>query len=129
MSPTTNQTFLFISGGLNDSSPWNPLRQVLAKHNYPTAVVELPSITPSQPLEDFTPDVLAIRTAVQALIEEGKDVIVVMHSYSGFPGSEALLGQSKKEREERGNERGVVRLVYIMAFMLPEGMELVPRGS
>jgi len=77
-STTTKPTFILISGGLNDSTPWNPLIAALNTHGYETITVALPSIAPSEPLEDFGPDVEAIRNQVQSTIEEGKDVVVVM---------------------------------------------------
>lgn len=51
-----------------------------------------------------------------------------MHSYGGAPGSEAVAGLSKKERQARGKKGGVVRLVYLAAMALEEGFELL-RGE
>lgn len=130
MASTTKPTLIFVSGGLNDSSPWKPLRTALhaAPYSYKTAVAELPSIAPSSPLENFQPDVDAIRKLVTKHVEN-EDVVVVLHSYSGFPGSEALKGLGKEEREKEGKQGGVIRLVYIMSFMVDAGSELVPKGK
>jgi hypothetical protein len=129
MATSTKPTFFFISGMMGDSTLWNSLRSALKEYDYPSAVVELPSNSPPEPLTGFEPDVEAIRKGVTTLVEECKNVIVVMHSYGGFPGSEALKELSKKERKEQGKEGGVMRLVYIMAFLLPEGQSLLPKGS
>ena len=57
------------------------------------------------------------------------DVIVVMHSYSGIPGGQALDGLDKKTTTEQGLKGGVVRLVYIMSFIVPEGFQHSPKGT
>jgi pimeloyl-ACP methyl ester carboxylesterase len=82
---STKPTFIFISGGLNNSSPWTPLRTALhaVPRSYNTSVVELPSIAPSAPLDDFQPDVDAIRQKVLEHVENDEDAVVVMHSYGG----------------------------------------------
>ena len=63
------------------------------------------------------------------LVAKEQDVIVVMHSYSGIPGSQALEGLDKKSCEAKGLKGGVVRLVYIMSFIVPEGFQHSPRGT
>ena len=79
-------------------------------------------------MTDFTEDVKTIRSAVEELVQE-KDVIVVMHSYSGIPGGQALEGLDKQSCEEKGMKGGVVRLVYMMAFIVPEGFQHSPKGT
>lgn len=53
-----------------------------------------------------------------------------MHSYGGVVGTEAThesLG--KKFRQSKGLSGGVVRLVYVCAFMLPLGEPMAPFGG
>lgn len=67
-------------------------------------------------------DVSAVRTAVSALVENQElDVVVILHSYGGTPGTEALKGLAKKERVAKGEKGGVVALVYMAAFVIEEG--------
>lgn len=58
------------------------------------------------------------------LLEVGKDIVLVMHSYGGPPGSVAARGQSKTERKSRGLKGGVIGLVFIAALLAPEGASL-----
>ncbi|KAF2636920.1 hypothetical protein P280DRAFT_472787 [Massarina eburnea CBS 473.64] len=53
------------------------------------------------------------------LADEGKDVILVAHSYGGVPTSQSIKGVSKAEREKVGKKGGVVRVAY-MAALVPE---------
>lgn len=114
-------TILCIPGAWHTPEIYSETLRILQQHGYPTIGLPLPSVGAS-PLASFNDDVTAIRTCLTELIEkEGKDVILVTHSYTGMPGSEAPIGLGKKEREKNGLQGGVIRLVYIMAFAMPEG--------
>lgn len=79
--------------------------------------VSLPSVGANPPTGDFSEDVAAIRNIVTQLVEQERDVVVVMHSCSGLPGGEALKGLGKKER--LGLKDKVCRLIFIMAWIVP----------
>jgi pimeloyl-ACP methyl ester carboxylesterase len=79
---------------------------------------------------DFLGDVQIIRDCLTKLVcEEEKEVILVSHSYTGMPAAEAPVGLGKKEREEKGLKGGVTRLVFIMAFAMPEGFQPTAGGA
>ncbi|KAL5398016.1 hypothetical protein PMIN02_001834 [Paraphaeosphaeria minitans] len=61
--------------------------------------------------------------------DEGRDVVVVMHAHAGLAGSAGLSGLEKRSASERGWKGGVVRLVYVCAFMFGEGWTQVPPGT
>ena len=50
----------------------------------------------------------------------GKEVVLVMHSYSGGPGAMAASGLSIAERHAAGQTGGIIRLVFIAAFLAGE---------
>ncbi|KAL8659961.1 MAG: hypothetical protein Q9202_006866 [Teloschistes flavicans] len=62
-----------------------------------------------------------IRTVVLSLAEKDREVIMLLHSYGGAPGSEAVKGLSKKERESNGLPGGVTHIIYMCGFMLQIG--------
>lgn len=66
---------------------------------------------PPAKLED---DALYIREVIQAYLSKGKDVILIMNSYAGFPGTEAI-----KDLPNRSNLAGgaVVGLIYLSAYL------------
>ncbi|KAE8379017.1 Alpha/beta hydrolase fold-1 [Aspergillus bertholletiae] len=73
----------------------------------PTANGECP---PTTSIED---DVTLIRATAQSLLQEGKEVYAVMHSYGGMVGTDALAGL------------GIQRLIYLAAFVPFRGKSLV----
>lgn len=57
------------------------------------------------------------------LIDSGKDVVAVLHSYGGFPGSSAIQGLGKKDRQ--GKPGGILGIIYISAFIPQPGVSLL----
>lgn len=66
-------------------------------------------------------DTVAIRAVISGHANNGKDVVVVMHSYAGFPGTEATKDLGKTEHHKQGKEGGFVGLVYVAAWTPPVG--------
>ncbi|RMZ79010.1 hypothetical protein DV737_g3647, partial [Chaetothyriales sp. CBS 132003] len=63
-------------------------------------------------------DAAAIASKITSLADdEGKDVVLVMSSYGGFPGTEAAYGLSKATRAKNGLKGGIIALVYLAAFL------------
>lgn len=116
---------MFIHGSWHSPKHFEPIRAILEANGYPTECPRLPTYgpKPAPPIVSFEDDVKAVQKLLTELIDEqGKDVIVVPHSYGGFVGTEAVLAAwSKKAREARGLPGGVVHLFYICAFILPIG--------
>ena len=66
-------------------------------------------------------DAAFIAQEIEKLADEGKDVILIGHSYGGVPLSESTKGLGKEEREKEGKKGGVVRLGYLTALVPPVG--------
>lgn len=99
----------------------------LHETGYPTLSLNLPSIDSQEPKKiEAATDVVFIREKMLLpLLEDGKDVVLVMHSYGGLPGGAAAKGLSKSERESQGLAGGVIGLVFLAAFLAREGDSLV----
>ncbi|KAI5859405.1 alpha/beta-hydrolase [Durotheca rogersii] len=67
-------------------------------------------------------DAAFIAKEVEALADEGKDVILLAHSYGGVPITQSAKGLSKQERQKEGKKGGIVRLLYMTALVVPEGV-------
>ena len=60
------------------------------------------------------------------LIEgQGKDIVLYLHSYAGFPGTSAIAGFSKAERLAKGLQGGIIGLIYQSAFVPKPGNTLL----
>lgn len=130
MAALAHPTIVIIPGAFHIPSHFSSLRAQLEKAGYATASIQLPSVDPSTPAAAAvgTPsnDALFIREKLllPLIEEEGKDVVLLMFSYGGFPGNGSAVGLSKKERERDEKKGGVVGLVLVSAFVAKEGQNI-----
>ncbi len=64
-------------------------------------------------------DYIAIE--VEKLADDGKDVVLIGHSYSGIPVSQCSKGLSKEERRQQGKPGGLVNLAFLSCPVPPLG--------
>ena len=117
-------TIVLVPGAWFSPTTYDEFLQFLREAGYPTRYASYPSLDPSEPLiADANLDTRAVYSDVlRPLVEqEGKDVVVVMHSYGGVPGSAASTGLSKTKRTQENQKGGVIGLIHISGFVLPEG--------
>lgn len=126
----TKPTFVLVPGAWHKPVIYSRVMDTLTAHGYPTVGQPLPSAGAMPPNTSFDEDVNAIRGALTKLVDrEEKEVILVVHSYSGIPGAEAPKGLGRKERQQKGLKGGVVRLVFIMAYAMAEGFQPTASGA
>jgi pimeloyl-ACP methyl ester carboxylesterase len=119
-------TTLFIHGAWHNPNHFKPVVRLFESAGYPAICPCLPTFGASPPNMKMYEDAKCIRDELEKLVkQEGKEVVVVMHSYGGLVGTEAVhesLG--KRVREADGLAGGVIGMVYMCAFLLPEGHSL-----
>lgn len=118
---------IFVPGAWHGPESFEPTATALQKLGYTVHGVSLPSVGANPYLQSFAPDVEAVKNTVNKVISSGKDAVILYHSYGGVVGSEALADYVK-ELEAGTKKEGwgkVRRLVYIAAFVLPEGGSLM----
>jgi hypothetical protein len=123
-------TIVCVPGAWHTPEIYSKTLGILDEHGYPTIGLPLASVGASPPHRSFDKDVKDIRDCLTKLVvEEEKEVVLVTHSYTGMPGAEAPVGLGKKEREAANKNGGVIRLVFIMAFAMPEGFQPTAGGA
>ena len=124
---TPKPTFVIVPGAWHPPSCYDTIVSHLRAAGYPTLVASLPSLNAREPATaTCTADAESVRRQVLPLIEnEGKDVLLVSHSYGGIPAGGAALGLSKSTRTKDGHRGGIIGMVYISSFVVPEGLSLL----
>ncbi|KAI1086143.1 alpha/beta-hydrolase [Rostrohypoxylon terebratum] len=120
--------FVLLHGAWHSPQCWSSLISELEKAEYRAVAPALPSTGSTPPTPDWAGDIEIIRKTVTDLIQE-HDVVVVAHSFSGMTAGTALEGLGKETAASRGLKGGVVRLIYITAFLVPEGFQHSPHGT
>ena len=124
-------TILLVQGSFQIPQVYSKLVQGLEAQGYPTIHPQLPTCSdtdsPHFPQLSLVDDALAIRIELIRQVEyQGKNVVVVMHSYGGLVGSEAATEElSYAKRHAQGLPGGVIHLFLYSAFLINEGQSVL----
>ncbi|KAH7134991.1 hypothetical protein B0J11DRAFT_517282 [Dendryphion nanum] len=120
-------TVVFFAGACADPSCFDLLAAIFHRAGYPTVYHTALSLNPSDPASTTTLQDAenARRTTILPLLENGKELIVVVHSYGGVVGGQAAAGLSKASRLADGEKGGIVGLLYIVGNIVLEGETLL----
>ena len=124
---TIRPTIILVHGGWQGPSTFSLLVRRLEKAGYSVFAPALPSTATKPALPSFDEDVKIVHNAIQSVVDTGKEVIVVMHSYGAVVGCEALRGIKVKDLIEplQTNDDleagGVTKLVFLCGMVLPVG--------
>ncbi|KAK4497638.1 hypothetical protein PRZ48_010291 [Zasmidium cellare] len=80
---------------------------------------------PSPPPNPFEADVELLHETVRNELLEGRDVLLVCHSYGGIPGCEALADLPEKPLSKDGRLGRVLGIVFVSSFVAEAGQSLV----
>ncbi|GME47542.1 hypothetical protein GTA08_BOTSDO11688 [Neofusicoccum parvum] len=126
MAADSKPTVLLVPGAWQPSDAFDPLRRLLTQKGYESVAVDHPSVGGEPADQTLDTDVASLRkTLAQLVDEQGKDVVVLLHSYGGVVGSCASEGFGAKQRAKEGKKGGILEIVYLSAFALPKGKSLV----
>ncbi|KAH9828055.1 alpha/beta hydrolase [Teratosphaeria destructans] len=110
---------VLVHGAYHQSWHWHLLKSKLEEAGHRVSTPALPSagngVSPAIGLKE---DKEAIKLAVEKAAETAESILPVFHSYAGVPGSEAAAELSQPARDK------IVRLVYVMAFVIDQGTSL-----
>jgi pimeloyl-ACP methyl ester carboxylesterase len=115
-------TLILVAGGCHTTEYLEPLKRGLLAASYPDVrLVAAVSMT-LPPHVDTSKDVNAVRAVFEkAIINEGKEIVVVAHSYGGMMSSDAAEGLLRQDRAAAGEPGGITRMVFLTAFALCPG--------
>ncbi|KAF2826215.1 catalytic protein [Ophiobolus disseminans] len=130
-TPPALPTILLIQGSFQTPLVYSALTTLLRSRGYTVHHPSLPSCTdpsaPDFPSKTIDSDTAVVRSLLERLVnDEDLTVVVVMHSYGGLVGSNAVSRElSYGKRGEEGKKGGVVHLFYFAAFILEEGKSVL----
>lgn len=117
-------TLVLVPGACLTTPVFDLFLPLLEKAGYPTATLQVASADPPDPqAANATADAAALRNQLLPLLDAGKELVLVLHSYAGVPGGGAVAGLSKTVRAQQRKRGGVVGMVWMAAIVLPEGRE------
>lgn len=117
-------TIVFAPGAWHTADCFDIVREALHARDWTTEAVEYPSVGAEPPTKGLADDANAVRSSVERLADEGKKVVLVVHSYGGLVGANAVEGLGYKQRLREGKTGGVILFVYLPAFVTPLGKSI-----
>ncbi|KAL3478498.1 alpha/beta-hydrolase [Aspergillus californicus] len=125
-------TILLIPGAWHRGSTFEPVAALLRTQGYPAETLTL--LSAGGPTSTTVADDAAYiqKRYLDDLISQGKEVVVVMHSYAGIPGTDSVKGRTRRDIAAQGRKGGVVALVYMAALLISAGQSVastLPDGA
>ncbi|KAL5591138.1 hypothetical protein FOBRF1_014695 [Fusarium oxysporum] len=109
-------TVVGVPGAWHIAESFDAVKKTFKARNYDFVSQNAPGLVDRD--SSVTKDAESLRTnLLEPLVKAGKDVILMMHSYGGIYGSQAVQGLSKREREQSGQMGGIVTLIYVAALV------------
>jgi pimeloyl-ACP methyl ester carboxylesterase len=125
-SPASRPTIVWVSGSFSPASFYADVADGVRAKGYDFVVDTLPSSARAPPEKPATlsEDAIHFRNIVEDLCDQGKDVVLAMHSYGGVVGSECSQGLSKAERTALGKLGGIAHLIFVTCIVPDVGASL-----
>ncbi|KAH7022209.1 Alpha/beta hydrolase fold-1 [Ilyonectria destructans] len=117
-------TILLAPGAWHTADCFDLVRDALHARGWPTEAVNYPSVGAEPPNKGLAEDAAALRTAAERLVDAGKHIVLVVHSYGGLVGANAVQGLGYQQRLKQGLTGGIIMFVYLAAFVTPLGKSI-----
>ncbi|CAD6581883.1 MAG: hypothetical protein ASARMPREDX12_000692 [Alectoria sarmentosa] len=122
MSSKVKPAIVLVHGAWHVPEHYSDFVQQLQQAGFEVFCPRLPTCDESKRLTaDMFADAQVVRNQVVSLVGQSREIIMLLHSYGGAVGTEAVKGLSSSERATKGLHGGVVRLIYMCGFMLQVG--------
>lgn len=127
MSSSTLPTLVLVPGAFGTPAGYNKLLPYFKQAGLATIPGPYPSCDPLDPASaTASKDIESLRQSVLLpLIEQGKDVIILAHSYGGVVAGGAAKSLDKSTRKSQGYAGGVVGLIYVAGNITLENESLL----
>ncbi|KAM5354112.1 hypothetical protein ACJ41O_000762 [Fusarium nematophilum] len=116
---TEKPLFLVVTGAWHPPACYEALKTELASLGYDCAIPQMPSMGHDAEGVTWEADKAKILETAAPYFEEGREVVLVAHSYGGIPATAATDGQGVQERAKRGLKGGFRSIVFVAAFAIP----------
>ncbi|RYP66882.1 hypothetical protein DL771_007539 [Monosporascus sp. 5C6A] len=123
---SSKPTLVLIHGAWHVPSSYYKLTSSLKHAGYEVHVPRLPSMNEARPPNtNLSTDTDLVHSYVESLVDAGRTVVAIMHSYGGQVGTNGLCGLGLASRSEKGLPGGVSKLIYMCAFAMLAGGSMV----
>ncbi|KAF7325355.1 AB hydrolase-1 domain-containing protein [Mycena venus] len=87
--------------------------------------IELETVGRREKAPSMYDDAAVLSSLATKLADEGKDIVLVAHSYGGVVACEGAKGLAQSVREKESKQGGIVRIVFVSAVVPGEGQGML----
>lgn len=118
---------VLVHGGWQRPNIFAKLQAELEGQGYEVLCPALTTMseTKENPKATHLDDVTHIHELLKPRFDQGREAVIVGHSYGGVPSVVSCEGQTVEERAAQGKPGGILAIVFLAAIVLPNrGMDL-----
>lgn len=110
--------FVFAPGAWHPANSFDNVTSILTEQGYECRSIAFPSVTRATEIKDalLTEDITTIRSVIEPLVDAGRNVVLIMHSWAGVPCCSGLQELTRAERQGKSLDGGVGYLFFINSF-------------
>lgn len=113
--------FVFVPGAWHAADTFDVVRDLMQKRGLATEAISTPSVGAFPPDKGLHADIEHTRAVLKEMVEAGRQIVLVNHSYGGMVGAGAVEGLGYSQRCKVGLPGGVIMVVWMAAFVTPKG--------
>ncbi|KAI0529884.1 hypothetical protein GGR58DRAFT_518892 [Xylaria digitata] len=117
-------TVFFSPGAFHSSSAFDGVRNILSDRGFTTEASELISAGTTDPSIGMLSDAKHLRSRLTKLVDEGREIVFVAHSYSGVVVANTVEGLSIEQRASEGKQGGIVMILHLAALVIHAGQSM-----
>ncbi|KAI1752766.1 Alpha/beta hydrolase fold-1 [Xylaria castorea] len=119
--PASQPVIVLIHGAWHLPDVCNKVKPRLEAAGYEVYAPRLPTVVGPEPVNySWRVDVAVVHDLVIPLFNEGRQAVIVGHSYGGIVATASVEGQSIADRQSRGLQGGFSAVFYICAFPIAQ---------
>lgn len=122
-SESANAVLVIVPGSFSEPHFYYDVKDALQKQGIEVTIVKTPSVgrRDPQPPATLSDDAAAIQDVTKKLADQGKNVVLIAHSYGGMPATQSLQDTAKLD----GMNGGVIKIVYLSALVVDIGVSCI----
>jgi pimeloyl-ACP methyl ester carboxylesterase len=124
---TSSPVVVLIPGSFSVAAMYYPILDKLQASGVESYVTTLPSASrnPPESPASLADDIDAISNTVRTIVDQGKEVVLLAHSYGGMVASGLPLELSQTHRRKNAQDGGVISIIFLAAIVLPVGRSVI----
>ncbi|OKL60043.1 hypothetical protein UA08_04975 [Talaromyces atroroseus] len=121
MVEASKPVIMLVPGMLLRAAHYRKVVELLRQQGYEVFILALATSADADinTALDMTDDHRALQEVLLPVLDQGKKVVIVAHSYGNLPASTAVIGHSTAERSARGLKGGVEALITVAGYAFP----------